>query len=713
MSDSKASPIVVKLPQDLGADDTKNLFAYVVNSDGKVTETTGFTDSAASLTTSAQTLKGSRLFIGSGFPKDYPPSKVDVFALTQAGAYQVAVSPNRDSEIVIQRLPTNIIILPPLHFCEVQGNVTNTLIVNGVPQSGSVCKAKVHICTVEWYFRWPIWLRPIISPGVLGRLKDSVSALHKSSARSDAQKPLPADVEAQILSATPDTIQVVVSNYSDILYPYFCRWPFFWPWFYRVIEQEVVYTDCNGYFEGWLITVGTPVDENVYIWVEANINGNWVTIYDPPYPCHTSWNYVCGTEINISLANTAIPPCNCNTAVVDGTVWFTAIGAYGIATNIQQDLTSTAAIAAGSITVLKIPNAGCTSLYDPYGNQLAPFGGTLNLCLATGPTLPATHYRWSWTYVQDSVGNLLSGTAAAIGGTVSRPYLFPLADGNWESGAVPLNDTDTDGNTAYLLPEYLPTATSYVTVPPLAEWVSFNFISASIDSNQFLDGYVVQLSLELLNKVNGVFQSAPVPANTFQVSNSTDSSNGYDGSSPAPSTYLSVSEDNTIFTLNVRVDNSRVTAQLNDAWLLDAGGSPIPGGNSGPCGFITFTNPSQDVSLGFIASGAFSYAYFSYSLIKGDTGSIISIPSNNYVFDTSVPFTLNGDSYAFSQAGGSGTFSASPTVTDLLSGCPQAAFAESLAVYSLATDGSGELWQTGAPYAASSSVAFALTPTST
>ncbi len=700
--------ITIKLPDDFGADNATNLRAYVVGSQGNVVETSRFSDLVTHLTATAQTLKTGRVFIGPSFPEEFPPESIDAYRLADAGAYQVSTR-GANEEIALEHIPSAIRVHPPFRFCNVQGNVTNTLTVDGLTQSGPLCQARVHICQVDWYFRWPIWLRPVVPLAIIDRLQQTILAQRAQPDRfaATSQTRLPTAVEDQILAATPETIHEVASRIGPILYPYLCRYPFFWPWFYRIIEEDVVYTDCNGHFDDWLFSLGV---NNIYVWVEANINGTWVTVYNPPYPCNTRWDYACGTEINISIANPAIPPCNCDTTVVDGSVWFTGIGAYGIANNIQQSLTSTVAIAVGSGAVANIPNAGCTTLFDPYGNQLAPFGDLLNLNLATGPTLPATHYLWRWRYVQNSAGAAMSGAPTAITGAVSRPYLYPLADGSWQSGTYPLNDTDANGVTAYLLPEYLPTA--YGTVPPLAEWVSFNFVSAALDSHQFLDGYVVQFSLELYNKVNDVFEPVSPPDNTFQVSNSTDSANGYDGSSPASSDYLSVDADgNTIFTLNVRIDNSPVTAHLNDAWLLDGSGNQIPGGNSGPCGFITFTSASQNVSLSFVASGAFNYAYFSYSLIKGDTGGIIGIPSDNYVFDKSVAFTLNGVSYAFSQTGGSGTFSAAPTATDLLTGCPQAAFAESLTVYSLATDGSGQLWQTvGGPYAASSGVAFALTP---
>jgi hypothetical protein len=653
MSNGSTNPILVKIPDNAGAASPADLFAYVVNSDGKVIETARFAGSAARLQTSGGALKGSRLFVGAGFPTDYPAAKIDAFALAQAGAYQVSTGVSKNNEILIQRLPSQVLIEPPIFFCDVQGNVTNTLTINGVLQSGPVCKARVHICTVDWFYRWPIWLRPVIPADVVQSLKETIAGLHtapaarRATARAAspgsaaALKPIAADVEADIIAATPDTIQQVVFNHATLLYPYFCLWPWFWPWFYRVVEQEVVYTDCNGHFDGWLIGVGAPVNQNVYVWVEASIGGQWVSVYHPPFPCHTYWNYACGTEINISLANAAIAPCNCAGSVVDGTVWFTAIGSAGIASSIQQDVTSKYAPAG-------IYNVGCTNIFD--SNQLCPFGSNLDLYLATGPTLPATHYRWSWTYIQDSAGNSVTGAAAnQINGTVQRYYLRPLANGSWEPGSVPLLDTDTNGAIAFSFPDYQ--ATSEPGVPPNAEWVSFNFVSATLDSTKITNGYVIQLDLELLNRdKNGVFQPLPVPVKTFQISVNGNAATGYGGSVPAPFTasgsgnnYLTLNSagDAVRFSLKVKVDNSAVTAQINPPALLDSDGSAAKSGQAGTCGIIQFanqmTNP-QSVQLGFVAAEPFNFATFNYAVSKGSSGSTI-VGASGYVFASASPFT--------------------------------------------------------------------------
>jgi hypothetical protein len=692
------SNVIVKIQSDIKSQD--HLHAYVVNAAGKVVQSAPFEGATAQLRASNLASKGARLFVGAGFPAHYPAGKIDVFALTQANAYRVSGAADSNNEILVQRIPSQLGIGPvEIWYCDVQGDVTNTLTVNGVPQSGPVCKARVHVCTVDWWWHWPIWLQPRIPESVISDLADTIAAHRaqasslKARAQAGALKPISIHVEDEIRAATPDTIQQVVFNRAELLLPYFCWWPLFWPWFYRVVEQAEVYTDCNGHFDAWLYGVGAAPAENIYVWVEASIGGSWVTVYNPPFPCNTYWDYACGTAIAITLDDPSIAPCSCQTTVADGSVWFTAIGTYGIATNIQQDVTS---------SVLGVKNVGCTNLVDPNGNQLCPFGSTLGLYLAFGESLPpATHYQWTWTDYLDSTLSPLGGSPVPITGTVERYYVWEQTDGTWENGSIPLLDTDADGNIAYLIPDY--DVTSYPGVPADAEWTGFNFLSASLDSTSIGDGHVIQLNLQLMNKnAAGVFEVVPIPVAGFQVSVDTNAAAAYDGSTPAPPAYLTLDTSDPTYaeslTLLVRIDNAAVTAQINPVVLVSTGGSTV---TAGPCGMLESPEGDTPISfnLSFVATEPFNFATFSYDVYRGSSGVVLS--AGGYVFASASPFTLSG-----------GVFSDSAPVGSLLGTCPAAAFSENLSVDSLATDGTGPLWLDGGPYAASDVNAFALAPSS-
>jgi hypothetical protein len=318
--------------------------------------------------------------------------------------------------------------------------------------------------------------------------------------------------------------------------------------------------------------------------------------------------------------------------------------------------------------------------------------------------VPAPYYRWSYTLL-DASGNP-TGQPIIISGAVSRPYLYPTADGDWEPGSVSLLATDTHGNVGYSFPDY--DVTSYPGVPAEAEWNSFNFISASLVSTKIPNGALVRLQLELLNLEAGLFTPVSVPPATFQVSNNTNAYNSYGGSSAAPADNLTLqSGQASSFSLVIRVDNTPASAGINDAWLLDSSGNPIRGGNSGPCGFLQFTDASLDVSVSFDVTASSNYGSFAYNAVKGDSGSVIAV--SGYVFANPVAYTLSGGAEQFSLS--AGTYTSTPAIGALLGSCAQAAFGETLNVISLATDGSSLLANSvGYPYAASAPGAFALTP---
>ena len=96
---SNSQRITIKLPDNTSVDHANELFAYVLNSNSKVVETTPFKGREARLGASKDILKGSRVFIGSGFPGEYPESKIDAYALAASGAYQLSMNFNTANEI--------------------------------------------------------------------------------------------------------------------------------------------------------------------------------------------------------------------------------------------------------------------------------------------------------------------------------------------------------------------------------------------------------------------------------------------------------------------------------------------------------------------------------------------------------------------------------------------------------------------------------------
>jgi len=736
MSISKDSPIIIKLPSDTG--DTKGLQAFAVDSNGSVVATAPFDGDQASISPLKSGQKWSRIFIAPAFPADYPATKINAQTLAATGAYQVPLQFSAQNTLTIQNLPSEVIKRPIFSRCDITGNVTNTITLNGQPYTGPVCQARVHICQVEWRFRWPIYLQRPIPQSVLTELQNRLINVNvplpgPGPVEELRKAALPENVYSEILGATTDSINAVVLKYHEILYPYFCRWPFFWDWFYYLSPIATVLTDCNGHFDESVYRI-PGIEENIYVWVEANVNGTWVTVYNPPFPCNTHWDYACGSDINISLAVPNIPPCSCEVEAQEGSVWFTGIGEYGIALNIQQD--DTHAVTITQPTTLPVPpqsvtifNVGCTNLFD--SNQLCPFGnfstGLLEFNLAFGVNTPsgttpggavqqATHYRWEVTPIKDSnLHDLPSPTTSVItSGEVSRTYLWEdLSTGDWHGGSIFLQDKDINGAIAYQIPDYL--VTSYPAsygIPADAEWQSFNFTSSYFDTNSIPNGYLVRFDLQLLynDPVLGFQQLSVVQDSSFSTFTVSVDTSYIDGSVGAPGPYLTPDPSNPSnalgLTLKVRIDNSAVNAQINDVLLLNSDGTPAPGGSSGPCGFINYTDVNADVDISFVATEAYNFAKFSFEIWKGSSGYVSAVTQDSdpsYVFSNIGIYTLSG-----------GTFSADVPIPTLLGTCiNNAAFGGSLSVASLATDGNGlPLSAYGsAPYYDSSVIAFALSNT--
>jgi hypothetical protein len=209
-------------------------------------------------------------------------------------------------------------------------------------------------------------------------------------------------------------------------------------------------------------------------------------------------------------------------------------------------------------------------------------------------------------------------------------------------------------------------------------WRDIFWSGGSIDSNSLADGlYRFDLELGKYDS-SGNFVVTAVDPNTFQIS---EFGNLDNSQNPSPA-YLNMSGAKARnFTMLVRIDNAHCTAHIHDAVLIETLAK------SGACGFIHYTNTNQHVRLSFEASQPRNFAYFVYSVIKGNNTVPTGINPAGYV-DTSV-----GD---FLLAGG--VYWDDISVLSLLNGCPgQAAFSENLYVYSIATDGYRRLNEYDAP----------------
>ena len=734
MKKRERKPVTVKI-QSGNAEALKGAHLYLFDNNGKLLESAALKNGEAELKTKADAIEGNtQLIIGPVLPKEFKGRELNPLLLKKMGGYQPSVHINSDSEIHIIGLPN--FPYPLFNWCLITGSLTKTFNIDGQNKVLPVCDARVHICEVDriiwWWWRIPPWIidelgkklqQVILDPHTvipphgpgpdpgplmnLSELKIGTGMQKQRMLKNEvkASAPLtsvfPEHVQNGLLSPSTAVVRDTIYNNFQLLHPYLCLWPWFWPWFYIYSEIATVYSDCNGRYSYEYLNFNN--DKDIYVWVEAFIGGQWVTVYRPPIPCNTRWDYTCGTDINITITDPRVMPCGCSQQLHGELVWFRSIGEYATALHIEQGDSNTV-----SIQGVPLTNVGCTDIItDPLGNnnRINPFGSTLYFKLLFGdgyPTTGVTHYRWRKTNLKDAaLNNVLFPGTTVVNGLVQKYYFVITTDSgghmHFETKAVTLGAEGTGENIGYRIPYWdiyqdpgVPAADKLLTI----QWTSPDFWSAALDSNSLADG-LWRFDLELL-KLDGAgnFQVVEVPKQVFQVSDYGNSGNSVD----APDSYLKIDSGNISKAFNlqvkVRIDNSLCSADIQDATITVNGVTEY----SGPCGFLHYTQDSQKVHISFIASQLRNFATFHFWVVKGNNTDPItpSIDQSAYVDSGAGIYTLSG-----------GIFAGDVLVSQLRGSCPQAAFAENLYVYSLATNGTRRLWE----YDASDTNAFALSTT--
>ena len=727
-------PVVVKIAQGAGVTNTQQLRVYVTDSGGNITEQASFDGQEARLNITAGKLQGSsKVFIAHVLPAGIPASKLNERTLVQAGAYQLVKSLTENA-IEVQHVPAAALI--PIRWleCLVTGQVNKNFTIDGQTQNLPVCNARVHICNIERIFIWPIYARPIVQipawvlaefknkineisqvvtkvppgPGpvetqVVEKTKVQLSSLTPKNklttqlAKNNLQ-PLPEHVLSSINSASADTIKQTLVQYHDILYPYICLWPIFWFWFYRTIEEQVVTTDCNGHFEGWIPLF--QVDHNVYIWVEANINGQWVTVYRPPLPCHTLWNYSCGTNINITVTDPRLTPCVCDNLPGE-VVWVKRAGNGTSIRNIALNSSVTPSLFSDP--------RGLTNGYVPgrAGYYISPFTSSFPLYVQFGdgyPSAQVTHFRWQYRRVADGYLNTITEDFQYQQGALSKSYTYQGTDsmGNtvFYTGLFQLDEAIAGGK-IYKIPNV---DASVDTGIPTAEW-NQDTATIGIDTTTLGDG-LFEFVLQLLDDNGNVQEPSssvfqidsylPAPGQASLPAGGIDAGYLYHGTDIAGTNDNNTALPITGFRFLIRLDNNTSTCSIADAVVDNNDGTGST--TDTQCGFAQYENKADgEMLLCFKAAQLHNYADYSFNVFKGNNN---NVPVEQYSGQVPPPSTstiVNGVTV---------TYQEDPTLLDLLGSCTQAAFAENLYVTAYHTDASERYSGFDSQYTA----AFAIQP---
>jgi hypothetical protein len=525
---------------------------------------------------------------------------------------------------------------------------------------------------------------------------------------------LPLDTRSALLSNSVQSVREALIRQIDLVKPWLCWLDWLHLWFYRCDELAVLLTDGQGRFDTtiWYSCFGDKPD--LYFWVEYSIGGAWTTVYNPGIRCNTYWNYACGSEVTLRIADSRVPGCGEPPVVVGKKVVVRSIGESVGVREIHG-------VAAGA-------NEGLVKEGNIHNGKPSPFGGTLEPRVDFGNGLAAagiTHYRWSvrplggseadWRpltepvqrYYRETVpaGNppiykwLTIGPDPAVSGYFVA--LNPALPANFEQ-FVPSGNNHYDLATGYF--------DSTIDTDPVTSGVQ-----------PYLGKY--EMKLELFKNVGGTPQLVDLTAEGIELYEATADFPLTPPETDAPA--LAVNDriyhapthpagHISGYRLVVHIDNRPCFGTIEDVVVNGAG--------AGPCGFLEYNAPSNTATLRFRASHPAGFAALNFDVVRVSTFvPIASAPNSNGIAVADLPLVDVAGVNGFTRS--SDTFSKGVLVSDLLADvppgappahpCTRAAFAETLHVYALATDGYTRLYGLDAPVTSAGQIAikaFAITP---
>ncbi len=627
--------------------------------------------------------------------------------------------------------------------CRVTGKVSKWFQVGNSWVDRAVCKARVHICEIDpiWYwirripdhviakipdaifkpeFRIPI---PIPDPGPFERQQFSMMAeqgggnifqtqsLVEKQKQAFAKLPeLGMELKQQLNSGNLNVIREAIANNYTLLHPWFCLWPWWWSYFYRCNELAVVETNSSGKFEKSVFFNCFGDKPDIYIWVEYLINGVWTTVHKPPKPCNTYWNYACGTPINIHITDPLVPgDCCCDCEISDGNVWIRTVGHTSVS-HINQDDT------------IMLPPPGQTVAYNRIGLTDAPangdnlvkvtnyvysrpFGGSPILRMGFGPDLPNDNlYYYRWSFRQRKNADLIDvgdsyKPLVPKGGEVRKGYDYMYKDSSdewqWAPNNVRLGPNPIGPNdNLYIIPPMYPTMDPFnVPASSFPQWHQMTYYMDTIvfDSTAFPEDGLYELKLELFDKAGNLLQN--LARQTFKTPRQADAA--YSENAPDSLLENPTADYADAFKMLIRIDNGKC---LGDIFTVNVNSHPA---SSDCCGFVKYKplGVEADLELSFQATHPNDFAVFQFNLYKGSCGGVSAANANGMVIASADGYNLSGGIY--SQHFNPGT---------LLGECynngiGKAAFAESLYVENMATDGISRVNRDF-----SKTIAFALEP---
>jgi hypothetical protein len=753
-SASEQTTLAFKAGLEGKPDKTIDVVAYAFDRGGRLLAFQPVKDGVARLALDPAKARSARIFFAPQRPESRPEDSATLETMERLHAYEASWTFDPKKTVYeLLPIPEYLWTWWPWCFCRVRGRVVKPVSVGGDLVDLPVCNARVHICEVD-----PIWWiiprlpdpivfrlrdellkeiefpRPIplpdpppfvFDPGFVDPSPENIARMNRALVESNSlpeptafrllskgeqvmlnPQPLPPgggesrlamlSLETRVALNSPSIplVRQALLDNVNLIRPYLCWWPWFWPWLCRCDEIAVLDADTSGRFDTsiWYSCLGDQPD--LYFWVESVIGGSWTTVYHPnPVCCNTYWDYACGSEVTLRVTDPRVVPCGDPGVDLAGLqVAVISIG-NGVSTH-QIPVDSTA-----SLPLSGSASEGLVNGTSPFGGRLEPH---VNLSRSALFARGITHYRWSYRQLTEGAG----GTPASDGWhtmprqvirhyQVYNPITSTLSYPPEPMGPDPLYPGwDLDKIQPIDAPTGFP-----------EDWTP-NVDAREDSASAFFESYLTrggdaglgagkyELKFELFHFPAGVptpvdFDAPPGPPGAhiaLKVPN-VDAPFG-----PGTVTFVDADDNhrfkngaNTVaFRVVLHVDNNVCQAAINEVSV------DVPSNSAGPCGFISYADKhASQAHLSFIASHPHNFASLDFNVYKGSTGAVADAHDEGQVGQGGT------DAYGYLNNASTGLYQRDVTVDLLLDAngvvCDKAAFGETLHVEAWATDGWGSL----------------------
>jgi hypothetical protein len=452
---------------------------------------------------------------------------------------------------------------------------------------------------------------------------------------------------------------------AGIIMNYICAVPWLAYWLRKDLIKCTC-TDEQGRFETTIHYYCLGDKPDLYFKAVQCIGGTLHTLYDPGVICHTHWNYVCGTDVELRTHDPAARVCSTGD-IYDpppGTLpWIAPFGVGGT-----------------RLDLIKQPSG-----FKDYGSIVdAPFGSTLGFRHGYSSSIPNDdiHY-YRWLYKKEGASQWRE-FADPVASTVIRHFVDEDLANPLDPPTFPaylLGPHSINGMHLYeFKPHEPPELTGHKRYWPPDDW--FHEIYTGILRSHILPGGVddaagkYKIKLEIYDpsgsKVphNGTKFRFIVPTGLASDEVTIETRDADSGE---------VDSDGFVFYLHI--DNRKCSAYIDGPTI----GSTTADDD---CGFLRY-NPGDNVRIAYRAKHPGNHAFHSFWIRRGIR--YVSFISGKDVTDnpvTSLVFSDIVDAHNYNNIDGDGYFVRSnfPSA-DLLGTCSDAAFAEISRVYAKATNG--------------------------